>query len=198
MKHLISIILICALSSQAHAGFWESLTGFFDGGEETQQTPAVEVEEASATSTKETLTKTGLQLLPILMQTLGVSNGQAQGGMGAILQAAQVLLSQTQYGTLLGAIPGAQSLLAAAPAVTATDAGSLKGQLLSGAMDMAGKQGETLKQGADLVAQFKSLGLGADMIPKFTEATSTYLNKSDNPEAGQLLNTALSSFGTGG
>lgn len=190
MKKILSIALICTISTQAHAGIWDTITGFFGGGEEvqTQTTPKIEEPKADAS-----LLTTGLQLLPLLTQTLGVTDGQAKGGMGAILQASQALLSKTEYGKLLGAIPNAQGLLAAVPALTGNQKdGDMKSKLISGAMGAAGETGGALKQGAELVSQFKSLGLGADMIPKFGNVAGDYLKTTDQPETSNLLTGALS------
>lgn len=197
MKKILSIAFICAISIQAHAGIWDSITGFFgDDDKEVKEikTVAPEVQKPSEKSTKSTasLMKTGLQLLPLLTQGLNVTNEQAKGGTGAILQAVQGLLSQTEYGALLSAIPGAKGLLSAAPLL---ESKSQSGQLLDSAIDIAGKNGKSLKQGANLVSQFQTLGLGADMIPKFAEVTSNYLSNGDKPETSDLLNTALSKLG---
>ena len=200
MKKLICIALICTLSSQAHAGIWDSIVGFFGDDEEVSE---VQDSTASAPTTPKTdepktssMMETGLKLLPLLTQTLGVTDGQAKGGMGAILQTVQGLVSKSEYGALLQAIPGAQSLLAAAPEVPSSDNGKdAKSKLIGGAMDIAGKQGGALQQGAQLVSQFKSLGLSADMIPKFGETAGNFLTKTDKPEASQLLTSALSKLG---
>tara|TARA_R110000772_G_scaffold63105_1_gene141499 strand:+ start:1078 stop:1779 length:702 start_codon:yes stop_codon:yes gene_type:complete len=134
--------------------------------------------------------QTGIQLLPLLSQTLGVSTSQATGGMGALLQTAQSLLSGNDFNVIANAIPGASGLLNAAPAVTAAAKG--EGGLLGSAMKMATDSNPSLKAGAQLVSQFKSLGMGAEMIPKFTDVGSNYLKQNGNPEASILLDAAIS------
>lgn len=132
--------------------------------------------------------QTGMQLLPLLTQTLGVNTTQAMGGMGALLQTAQSLMSGGDFSVIANAIPGVSGLLSAAPAVTAT----ANGGLLGGAMKMATDSNPSLKAGAQLVSQFKSLGMGAEMIPKFTDVGSNYLKQNGNPEASVLLDAAIS------
>ncbi|WP_373092384.1 DUF2780 domain-containing protein [Zhongshania sp.] len=134
--------------------------------------------------------QTGIQLLPLLSQTLGVSTSQATGGMGALLQTAQSVLSGNDFSVIANAIPGTSGLLNAAPAVTTTS--KSEGGLLGNAMKMATDSNPSLKAGAQLVSQFKSLGMGAEMIPKFTNVGSSYLKQNGNAEASVLLDAAIS------
>lgn len=191
MKTIHAVILFSALSvlnSPAHAGFWDSITGFFGDSDDSSQasTAAVEAPQQASSS----LTSTGLSLLPMLTQSLGVNDGQAQGGMGALLQAVKLLMPQNDFSTIAQAIPNASSLLSAAPALT----GGGSGGMMDTAMQMAGEKSTTAKAGLDLVSQFKSLGMGADMIPKFSNVAEGYLTQNDAPEASSLLSSTLSSL----
>ncbi|MFT5888335.1 MAG: hypothetical protein ACI9BO_001153 [Zhongshania sp.] len=143
----------------------------------------------SSSAAGSSMAQTGLQLLPLLSQSLGVTGAQATGGMGALLQAAQLLLSGTDFGVLAKAIPGAETMLSAAPAVMAAANG---GGIMNSAMKMVGDQNPQVKAGAQLLGQFKSLGMGAEMIPKFSDVGSNYLKQNGNAEASVLLNTAIS------
>ncbi|MBB5187165.1 hypothetical protein HNQ57_001428 [Zhongshania antarctica] len=142
---------------------------------------------ANQTATS-SMIQTGIQLLPLLSQTLGVSTSQATGGMGALLQTAQSLLSGNDFNVIANAIPGANDLLSAAPAVNAV----INGGMLDGAMKMVTDSNPSLKAGAQLVSQFKSLGMGAEMIPKFSDVGSNYLKQNGNAEASILLDAAIS------
>lgn len=189
MKKSLCIALLASISLQAHAGFWDSVTGFFSSPEpnSTAQSPA-----AQTTSSAPNLMQTGLQLLPLLTQQLGVSNAQAKGGMGALLQATKILLSGTDYAALAQAIPNTDALIAAAPNVAKTTQDD--NNLLNSALKMASEYSDTAKTGSQLVSQFQSLGLSADMIPKFTGVANDYLKQTDSADAAQLLTSALSSF----
>jgi len=134
------------------------------------------------------MSQTGIQLLPLLSQTLGVSTSQAAGGMGALLQTAQSLLSGNDFSVIANAIPNVSGLLGAAPEVKS----QANSSLLGSAMKMATDSNPSLKAGAQLVSQFKSLGMGAEMIPKFTDVGSNYLKQNGNPEASILLDAAIS------
>ena len=188
MKKVICAAFVGVMCAQAaNAGFFDSVSGFLGGDQKTEKAAEVNPEKAAGITSG--LVSSSMQLLPLLIQQLNVTEAQATGGMGAIIQAAKGLLSKTEYGTLLSAIPNADTLLSAAPAIS-----TMVGGNASGVMDAMGKYGKTVQQGNDLVSQFKSLGLGADMIPKFTETASGFLSKTDTPEAGDLLTNALGSL----
>lgn len=192
MKKLFAITLTALISLPAQAGFWDSL---FGGGGKTEPTPTTNnaptpvvnntVTPAPSTSRIET----GLQLLPLLTQSLGVDGTQASGGMGSVLQAAQTLMANNEFAAITKAIPGAETMMKAAPVVKEVTGG---GGMMQNAMTMASKYSPEAKAGADLVSQFKTLGMGADMIPKFTEVGSSYLQRSGHPELGMLLSSVLS------
>ena len=176
MKKLLPLVLCGLISAQVQAS--DSLT-MFAAAATAQGTP---VATADATAT-------ALSLVPLLTQSLGVTEAQATGGMGSLLQAAKGLMSGTDFSTLSSAIPNTNSLRAAAPAV----APAKKGDLLGGAMDMAGQLSKNTKIGQQLLSQFKSLGLSPDMISKFADVAVGYLQKGEVPQAADLLSTALSS-----
>lgn len=191
MKIIKSTLLFTALTVAnvpAHASFWDSITGFFGSSDDSSEV-AVAAEVAPAAQDT-SLMATGISLIPLLTQSLGVTNGQAEGGMGALLQAIQLFMPQNDFSSIAQAIPNANSLISAAPAV---DSGS-NGGLMDTAMQMAGEKSTTVKAGLDLVSQFKSLGMGADMIPQFSNVAESYVTQNSSPETGNLLSTALSSL----
>ena len=190
MRYVKSAALILALSTtamQANAGIWDSITSFFGSSDEENVAEVAPVAAPVADTTS--MMNKGLQLLPLLTQQLGVSGEQAQGGMGALLQAAQILMSDTKFGALTQVIPNMSSLLSSAPTVS-NESGGLTDNL----MKMAAEQSETVKTGTQLVSQFQSLGMGADMIPKFTGVAEDYLKQSSDPSTANLLTSALSSI----
>lgn len=196
MKKISLALLLIFVCSQSHAGIWDSITGWFGDDEEEQveqaeSSAATKPEATKSVSKTNDLIQQGLQLLPFIIQQLGVSEAQASGGMGALLQTATSLLSSDDSKTLLSAIPNASSLLKAAPVL-----GEKKGDnsMLSGALKAAGEYSETAKAAAQLSSQFEALGMGAEMIPKFTKATESYLGKTDHKEASDILSTAMGSL----
>lgn len=202
-KHLyvmmISLLVLGGHSMQANAGIWDSITSFFSDEEESSE--AVETPEgktlpkdvsdkATDGSTTSAMMKKGLEYLPLITEKLGITSAQASGGSGALMKAAQALLSKSDFGTISKSFPGMSSMLSSAPAVES--ASEEKGGLLDSAVKSAVDSNPTAKAGSELLSQFKSLGLSADMIPKFTEVASGYLKKSDNSEGADLLTSALS------
>lgn len=177
MKKILFVIVVSIACTQAHAGWWDSITDFF-GGDQPNQT-----QTASTPSDKTSgMIQKGVALIPLLTQVLGVSENQAQGGMGSILQAAKILLSGTEYETLINSIPNASSLIDMAP-----KSDSEAGGLMNKALSALGENNETIKAGTQLLSQFNSLDMSADMIPKFTETAGQFLKQSNASEAASLL-----------
>jgi hypothetical protein len=187
MKKIFAISLLACISLSAHAGFWDSL---FGGGKKAAPAPAPVVQSAPAPTPAKSSSRveTGLQLLPLLTQSLGVSGEQATGGMGSLLQAAQILMANNEFSAIAEAVPGTESLMKAAPVVKEVIAG---GGMMNNAMSMASKYSPEAKAGTELVSQFRTLGMGPEMIPKFADVGSDYLNKTGNPELGMLLKSVI-------
>lgn len=184
LSRLILCVSIASVSAPSYAGFFDFLTSGDDKEQATEPAAA-----PVAKSTSSDMLSQGLALLPLLTQSLNVSDTQASGGMGALLQAAQALLSKGDFGTLADAIPNASSLLADAPKLTEKSSGG--SDLLNSAMDLAAEHNDTAKTASNLASQFKSLGLSTDMIPKFTETANGFLKQNGNSEASDLLTSAL-------
>lgn len=186
MKTLQSTLLITVLtlaSVTAHAGIWDSISSFFGDSSASETTQAAAEEPAS-----QNLLATGIKLIPLITKTLGVTDGQATGGMGALLQAVKLLMPNSDFASIVSAIPNASSLMDAAPAP------NNGGGLLDTAMKFAGEQNDTVKVGLDLVSKFKSLGLSADMIPKFSDVAEGYLSDNNSADTGKLLSSALANI----
>ena len=98
-----------------------------------------------------------------LSAELGISNQQAEGGLGSILNYAKSSLSSDKYATLANAIPGAENLLSLAPSIT-------------GSTGMSA-----------LTSQFASLGLSEDMIMQFVPVIMDYFKSSGSFDAMAVL-----------
>lgn len=188
MKQLIFTIVVAAFSAHINAGIGDSVSKFFGDKEESSSA------EEKATSESSIATQ-ALALLPMLTQNLGVTEGQAQGGLGALLQAAKSLMSGSDFGSLAKSIPNMNNLLAAAPSVeeskNAEASTEKSSSLLGQAMDMAAEHSDKAQAGKQLIDQFESLGLNADMIPKFAEITNQFLKQEENSEASSSWTSAL-------
>ncbi|HEX4987033.1 MAG TPA: DUF2780 domain-containing protein [Burkholderiales bacterium] len=105
-------------------------------------------------------------LTGLLTQQLGVTETQATGGVGSILKLAQEKLSAGDFDQVAKAVPGADKYLAQAR------------QLLGG-----GNVGDK----AGLQSAFSKLGMGSDMVSKFSPIVTQFVGQSGGSQAGSLL-----------
>jgi hypothetical protein len=111
----------------------------------------------------------GSRLTEVLMQQLGVTQQQAEGGAGALFQLAKSRMPARNFAALSNSVPDMQNLLAAAPA---------NGTLGSGGM----------------AGIFRQLDLSPDMVQKFIPTIVEYVQNT----SGSALATSLSSALMGG
>ena len=131
-------------------------------------------------------------LIPKLSRELGISDEQAEGGTGALLQLAQASLSQGEFSQLGSAMPGMETLLAAAPALTGK--GGNMGSGLSGVMSAVGASASNLSGVAKVTEQFEALGLSPAIISQFAQLIVSYFKGGEGNTAALLqkgLNSAL-------
>lgn len=123
-------------------------------------------------------------LVGLLTSQLGVTEKQAKGGTGSILNYARDKLSEADFTKVAQAIPGVGEYLDAAP-----KAGGVAGAV-SGASSLLGgkKEGGGL---LSLAGQFAELGLGSDMIGKFVPVIVSYVKSSGGEAVAGLLAGAL-------
>jgi hypothetical protein len=118
------------------------------------------------------------KLIGSLTDLLGVSREQATGGAGAVFREAQNNMSSGDYSQLLGAIPGIDSLIQAAP-----QAGGTAGK----ASSLLGGSSGALKGMSALTDSFGQLGLTPDMVNKYVDVILNFVQS----EAGQQTMTML-------
>jgi hypothetical protein len=180
---LVSAILLSS-ANMAHAGFLDFLFGKKEESAPVVEAPAPATQTSPSTpvaaaatqpSTMESATNLAMGLLPVLTSQLGVSETQAQGGMGSLLQVAQTTLSSNDFAQLSEGIPGMQTLLAAAPALSSKSAG---GNALSGMLANAGGLVAGLGSMSKLTQQFEALGLNPEMIVQFATIAIDYFSNS--------------------
>lgn len=110
-------------------------------------------------------------LVKLLTGQLGVTSDQAMGGVGSILSLVKEKLPSMDFTTLSKFIPGADGFLTAAK-----DLGAVAGPI----GDKAG-----------LSAAFSRLGMGSDMVGKFTQVLSDFVGKAGGETAKNLLAAGL-------
>jgi hypothetical protein len=122
------------------------------------------------------------QLIGQLVDQLGVTQTQAEGGAGAIFKQAKNNMSTGDYSQLLNALPGIDSLVKAAP-----ESGSLAGK----AMSMFGSSSGSLQGLSALTDSFAKLGLSPDMVSKFTDVILSFVQSESGRQTMALLKNAL-------
>lgn len=109
-------------------------------------------------------------LSSLLTRQLGVTEAQANGGIGSMLQVAQNKLKAGEFDQIAKAIPGSQKYLdVAKQALGATK----------------------LTDAAGLSSAFGKLGMSPDMVDKFKPLVTDYVGKAGGESARNLLAGAL-------
>jgi len=134
-----------------------------------------------------TATAFDMGLVSTLVNKLGITESQAQGGSGAIFKTAEKRMSPTDYKQLASEVPEVDKLQEYAP-----ESKKNTSMLGSAASMLGGKTGSSLSDAADLAGSFKSLGLDKDMIGKFTPIIYDYVKKNGSEMVMNLLQKALS------
>ena len=122
------------------------------------------------------------KLIGSLVDMLGVTEPQAEGGAGAIFREAKNNMSSGDYSQLLSALPGIDSLIAAAPAV---------GGLAKSAASLFGSSAGSAGGLAALTDSFNKLGLSPDMVNKFVDIVLDFAQSEGGQQAMSILKQAL-------
>ncbi|MCH1929995.1 DUF2780 domain-containing protein [Shewanella sp. A25] len=171
-KFSLSLLLSAGLFvSSAHAGWLDNLAA-------TQT-------KASATTTTATATVTeSNELVGSVMSQLGLSQTQAEGGLGSLLGMAQTSLNTSDYATLAASIPNADSLLAAAPQLDSTSG-------VSGLLSKAGNVSTSLQGSALVLNAFQKLGISQELAVPMINVAKTYLETNGSEGSAALLTQGL-------
>jgi hypothetical protein len=110
-------------------------------------------------------------LMSTLTSSLGVTQNQAEGGVGSILTLAQEKLAKGDFDRIAGLIPGASSYLDKAKSL-----GAVTGPLLNG---------------AGLNGALGKLGIDSATAAKFIPTVTRFVSKAGGSKLGGLLTTAL-------
>lgn len=124
-------------------------------------------------------------LIGQLTGSLGVSEPQATGGAGSIFKYAKQKMSPSDFTQVADAVPGIDSMMAAAPAN-----GESSG-LAAGAASMLGGSGGSIGGLTSLAGSFSKLGMDSNMISKFVPVILDYVKSTGGDSVMQLLKGAL-------
>jgi Protein of unknown function VcgC/VcgE (DUF2780) len=125
-------------------------------------------------------------LIGALTKEMGATVPQASGAAGALFGLAKTRLKPEEFSKVAGAVPGMDSLLAAAPAVAATS-----GSGAAGALAKATGGASALGGMAAVAPAFEKLGLKPEMAMKAVPVLTNYVTKSGGKDVASLLAGAL-------
>jgi hypothetical protein len=143
----------------------------------------------AATAAVPTVT-TGNGLAGVLMQQLGVTQTQAEGGAGSIFQLAKSKMQGADFEKLSNSVPGMQGLLAAAPVANPVGGGGLGG-MVGSLESLAGNSGGAVGNLVGLVSSFQQLGLSPSMVQKFVPVVVQYVQGNGGGAVADALQSAL-------
>ncbi len=128
------------------------------------------------------------ELVNILMSRLGVTEQQAAGGAGAIFKTAQDTLKPDEFKQLESSVPGVDSLIKEAPALTTEKSSGGWGSAFT---SMAKQASPDLGAAAELSQSFDKLGLEKQMIGKFADIIGDYCKEKGGQMAQSLIQKAI-------
>lgn len=112
-----------------------------------------------------------MDLIQQLMQQVGISKNQAEGGIGLLLNMAKNKLSAADFSQLKNAIPSAAQFMSAVPREESAGGGVMAA--LGGIASSLG--GGKLGDIASLLGGFSKLGIDADSAKKFLPVIQSFL-----------------------
>jgi len=121
-----------------------------------------------------------------LVKKLGITREQAQGGAGALFQAAKGKLDAGQFADLSKAVPEMDSLLSAVPKQSEAMSG-----LAEGTSSALGENNNPYGNLAGLASTFKVLNLSPDKVDEFVPVVVDYVRTSGGELTANMLQSAL-------
>ncbi len=119
-----------------------------------------------------------------VMSQLGLSQDQAEGGLGSLLSLAQSSLGSSDFSSISDSIPGIDGLLGAVPELD-NESG------MSGLLSKAGGFGESLQGGAMVYDAFEKLGISKELAAPMVDIVKGYLDANGTAGTSDLLMKGL-------
>ena len=126
-------------------------------------------------------------LVNLLVQQLGITKTQAQGGAGALFNSAKEKLTPQEFGQVADTVPEMESLLEAAPKKSE----GLGGMLGKGSSLLGGDSKQNLEGGMGLASSFSNLGLSPETMNQFVPVILDYVESKGGATVKNLLASAL-------
>ena len=129
--------------------------------------------------------------MDMVISQLGVTQPQAEGGIGALLSSAKGTMGDTKYGDLMSMLPGLNGLADKAPGAVSASGGSLGGLASAAGGLLGGSSGNSLAGVGQIASMFESLGLSPEMVGQFSKLLLDYAQSEGGAKAFELLKGAL-------
>lgn len=126
-----------------------------------------------------------MKLIPLLTQSLGVTESQAKGGAGVIFDYVKQKVSTEEFAQVAKALPGANSLIDLAP-----KASELSGQI-GGFSPALGAKSDLTGEMAGVVERFVKLGLDAGMVDKYVKTILDFTQSEAGSTVTNIIKGAL-------
>lgn len=129
-----------------------------------------------------------MELVQTLMNQLNISDDQASGGVGLLMNLAKDQLSSGEFDQVKGALPEVEGMMNQAP-----ETGGGLGGMLGGLTSAFGGDAGQLGNLAELASGFSKLDLDTGMIAKFIPIVLSYAQSQGGDMVQGLLSKALQS-----
>ncbi|BBO85819.1 DUF2780 domain-containing protein [Desulfosarcina ovata] len=134
-----------------------------------------------------------LSLASTLVEKLGVTTEQAEGGAGSIFNVVSNRLSADDFSKVTDALPEVSSLLSSSSSDSSSSSSGSSSSALGGLTSLMGKSSSTsnLTSVASLASTFSDFGLGSDMVSKFSSVILEYAESKGGSEIASLIGSVL-------
>lgn len=126
-----------------------------------------------------------MDLIKQIVEQLGVSHDQAQGGTGLLFKLAKDKLGAGEYAQIAQQVPGIESMVESAPG------SGMLGSALNGMAASLGGGNAALGNLAGLAGGFSKLGLDSGMIGKFTPIILSFIQGNGGDALKGMLTKVL-------
>lgn len=130
-----------------------------------------------------------MDLVGLIAQQLGLTQEQAQGGLGVIFRMVQEELDAADFAQVKQAIPNIQAMLDTAPKAAAD--GGLAGALGGIAKSLGLDNLEGLGKLAAVAEGFKKLGIDPKLVLQFVPKILEWVQKNGGPQLKVILEKVL-------
>ncbi len=121
------------------------------------------------------------------VMSLGLSQTQAEGGLGSLFSLAKTTLGNDSFSSIADAVPNMDGLLSAAPKIDSNSG-------LTGLLSKTGDLGSAFQGGAQVYDSFEKLGISKELAQPMIEIVKGYLDSYAGDGTSDLLMQGLNSF----